>query len=167
MWLARARDFVGLREIAGPLHDTKILQFARDAHVGWIRDDETAWCATFVCAMLERSLITSPRSASARSFENWGIDIMDHGHGIPLGAIVVYDRPPNPAHGHVGFAVGIDADGNIHTLGGNQANSVSIAPFKPARHIATRWPSEYKQDLKLLRRIPFISTRKPVSTNEA
>lgn len=168
MWLARARDHVGLREIAGPMHEAKILQFFRDAHCSWVDDDETAWCAAFVCAMLERSLITSPRSLRARSFSEWGIDVKERGvGGIPLGAIVVYDRPPNPEQGHVGFAVGVNRDNYILTLGGNQSNSVSIAPLKAERLIAARWPREDKTERNWMRVIPFMTTNAPLSTNEA
>lgn len=173
MWLARARDQVGLREIAGAMHEPKILQFARDAHVAWIHDDETAWCATFACAMLERSLITSPRSARARSFEAWGRDMLVRDAGgirlgsIPLGAIVVFDRPPDPLQGHVGFATGVDPFGMIRVLAGNQRNSVSIMSFHVDRLQAVRWPSEDQTEHAWLPRIPFTSTTAAVSSNEA
>jgi uncharacterized protein (TIGR02594 family) len=167
-WLIKARDKIGLKEIAGPQHEAEILKLATDAGVPWIHDDETAWCSTFACAMLERSGIISPRSASARSFLHWGIDCMDLGDAqIPLGALVVFSRPPSAVQGHVGFALGITADGDIVTLGGNQSNSVSIAPIKGGRLIGARWPIEERADIRLLRRIPFVSTAKPVSTNEA
>jgi uncharacterized protein (TIGR02594 family) len=168
VWLARARDFVGLREIKGPQHNAEIVSWWRDSKLSGIQDDETPYCAAFVNAMLERSLITSTRKANARSYCSWGVDVNDRGHGnIPLGAIVVYARPPNPDHGHVGFAVGITREGHILTLGANQSDSVSIAPFKAARLIAARWPLEEKTERRLLRVLPFIQTGTPVSTNEA
>jgi uncharacterized protein (TIGR02594 family) len=169
IWLARARDFIGLQEIKGPQHNAEIVSWWRDSHLPWIRDDETAYCSAFVNAMLERSLITSPRAPNARSYTDWGMDVLDLGREqIPLGAIVVYSRPPDPKHGHVGFACGITAEGNILTLGANQSDSVSISPFKTERLIAARWPNEERvKDLKLLRRIPFVSTSTPVSTREA
>jgi uncharacterized protein (TIGR02594 family) len=167
-WLIRARDKIGLKEIAGPQHEAEILKLATDALVPYIHDDETAWCSTFACAMLERSGIISPRSPAARSFLHWGIDCMDLGDAqIPVGAIVVFSRPPSPIQGHVGFAVGITAEGNILTLGGNQSNSVSIAPIKGGRLIGARWPIEERADIKLLHRIPFVSSTKQLSTNEA
>lgn len=167
-WLARARDFIGLTEIKGALHEPKILQLWADAKMSYVHDDETAWCAAFAAAMLERTLIISPRKANARSFCGWGIDVMELGPGaMPLGAIVVYERPPNPDHGHVGFAVGIDAEGFIHTLGGNQSDRVCIARMRGDRLIAARWPQE-ENNRALLRRIPFVSSSsRPISTNEA
>lgn len=167
-WLVRARDAIGLKEIKGTQHEPEVLAMARDAHLGWIRDDETAWCAVFVCAMLERSRIVSPRNAAARSFQHWGTNMLDDGVvRIPLGAIVVFDRPPNPYQGHVGFAVGFTANSDIVTLGGNQNDSVSITTISHKRLIAARWPIEYAGDLRLLHTIPLISNTGALSTNEA
>jgi len=167
-WLARARDFVGLREIAGPMHEPKILQLWRDAHMDYVHDDETAWCAAFVGAMLERSLLNSSRKPNARSYQHWGIDVKELSLGeIPLGAIIVFDRPPNPEHGHVGFAVGLTPHGDVVTLGGNQSDSVSIAPKPANRLIAARWPAEERTNLGLLRPLPIISTTAPVSVKES
>lgn len=168
MWLVRARDQIGQREIKGPVHNGEILSWWRDSHLPWIQDDETAYCAAFVNAMLERTSIVTPRRANARSYSEWGVDVLELKPLLPLGCIVVYERQPNPAHGHVGFAVGVDAGGNILTLGANQRDSVSIAPFKPERLIAARWPSgEALADPKLYRRIPFVSGNSPVSTRES
>jgi uncharacterized protein (TIGR02594 family) len=168
-WLERARDFVGLTEIAGAMHEPKILQLWRDAKMPYVHDDETAWCAAFACAMLERSMISSPRMPNARSFTAWGLDVLESGAGmVPLGSIVVFSRPPNPAQGHVGFAVGFDPHANcVMTLGGNQGNRVSIAAVRADRLIAARWPTEDRTDLLLIRRVPAMSNSQPVSTNEA
>lgn len=166
-WLIRARDKIGLREIAGPQHNREILDMAQDAYCGWIKDDETAWCSIFACAMLERSDVVSPRNASARSFQSWGEDCGIEIPRIPLGAVVVYSRPPNPLQGHVGFAVGFRSDGAVMTLGGNQSNSVCIAAMDPNRLVAARWPREFAGDLRLLRTIPLVNASGALSTNEA
>lgn len=167
-WLTLARDLIGLREIKGPQHEPEILALARDAKLSWYRDDETAWCAVFVCGVLERTGINATRSAAARSFEHWGIDVLDNGvEKVPLGAIVVYSRPPNPAHGHVGFAVGRDQQGRILTIGGNQKDSVNISPFDPGRLIAARWPAEYADDLGIIRYLPVAQSADVSSTQEA
>jgi hypothetical protein len=41
--------------------------------------------------------------------------------------------------GHVGFVVGESA-AHLHILGGNQSNSVSIAPIAKRRLLGLRWP---------------------------
>jgi uncharacterized protein (TIGR02594 family) len=166
-WLTRARDKIGLKEIAGPQHNREILDMAQDAYCGWIKDDETAWCSIFACAMLERSDVVSPRNPAARSFQAWGNDCGLEIPRIPLGAIVVFSRPPNPAQGHVGFAVGFRKDGAVMTLAGNQKNSVCIEPVKGERLIAVRWPREFAGDLRLIRTIPLVDSTGALSTNEA
>lgn len=168
LWLAGARDLVGLAEIHGPAHEPEILRLARDAHIDWIRDDETAWCGVLVCGCLERAGIRSTRSAAARSFEHYGVDVLGPLAQIPLGAILVYSRPPDPAHGHVNFAVGYTRDGKIVGLGGNQGDRVSIAPFDTGRLIAARWPrGEALIDTALYQRIPLMNLSTPVSTRES
>jgi uncharacterized protein (TIGR02594 family) len=53
-----------------------------------------------------------------------------------LGAILVFKRTGG---GHVGFYAGEDAK-NYFVLGGNQRNSVSIAPVAKKQAISVRWP---------------------------
>lgn len=172
LWLRRARDLVGLKEISGPMHEPRVLQLWRDARMPYVHDDETAWCAAFVGAMLEVSMATSTRLPNARSYENWGLNVLsDTGRrditSIPLGAICVFDRPPNAWQGHVAFATGRTERGEIVCLGGNQKNSVSIAPFSDARLIAARWPIEERDNLQMRRPIPVVEKQGPVSANEA
>lgn len=169
IWLKKARGYIGIKEIKGPAHEQAILDMARDARLGWIRDDETAWCSIFVCAVIERCGMKSTRSAAARSWSGWGMDALNpyEPADIPRGAIVVYSRGDDTTKGHVGFAVGVNHNGHILTLGGNQADSVSIAPFHPGRIVSVRWPLIDNTDLKLLVRIPFVGTAEPLSTNEA
>lgn len=172
MWLQRARDQIGLREISGPLHEPKVLQLWRDAHMPYVHDDETAWCAAFVGAMLERSMITSTRLPNARSYEHWGLNCLtDTGKRdltrIPVGAICVFERPPNAWEGHVNFAVGCTATGDLVCIGGNQKNSVSIATFKEARLIAARWPIEERDSLRMFARLQTVDGDHLISVNEA
>lgn len=172
MWLSRARDLVGLREIAGAMHEPKVLQLWRDAKMPYVHDDEVAWCSAFVCAMLERSMVTSPRKPNARSFTDWGIDVLANGiEQIPVGAILVWSRPPSDWQGHVNFALSRDEDGAIRCVGGNQSNSVSIAKFKAVpggrQLLAARWPAEERDNLRLFSYLPLVSTPQPLSTNEA
>jgi uncharacterized protein (TIGR02594 family) len=167
-WLAEARKLLGLEEIHGPANAPEILELWSDAGLK-ITDDEVAWCAGFVGGCLKRGGVTPTRSAAARSYSNWGFDVWNLGDaGIPVGAIVVYKRDPNPAQGHVGFAVGRTAEGHIMTLGGNQGDKVSIRPFKPERLVAVRWPNEGKNDMAILyNHLPLMSSDGKLSDNES
>lgn len=161
-WLALARTFIGTTEIPGAQHNAKIVQWWIDIRAT-IRDDETAYCAAFVGAMLERVGVRSSRSAAARSYLKWGTLI----EPPAVGAIVIYSRPGCSWCGHVGFAVGRDKAGNIMTLGANQKNTVSIAPFAPARVLGYRYPTEYLSRLDHATALPLLASDGSLSTNEA
>jgi hypothetical protein len=59
---------------------------------------------------------------------------------MPIGAIVVFARPPIATQGHVGFYAGAQTAQSISVLGGNQGNAVRIAPYAKARLLGGRWP---------------------------
>lgn len=142
-WLKMASAYVGIAEIKGPQHNSTILTLLDAADgvpddgktVGNIRDDETAWCASFVSAILELTGIKSARSAWARSYLNWGIKLP----GPAQGAIAVLERGPNS--GHVAFVAGRTDAGGIVLLGGNQSDMVRLSAFDTQRVIGYRWPS--------------------------
>lgn len=128
-WLVEARKHLGLKEVKGPQHAQEILQFWKDIKRGGIKDDETAWCAAFVGAMLERVGIRSSRFESAKSYMTWG-QSMAHPE---VGCLVVFPH-------HVAFVVGKDERGNILALGGNQSDEVNIRAFSTSRIAVFRWP---------------------------
>jgi uncharacterized protein (TIGR02594 family) len=167
-WLIEARNLIGLREIKGVTHEPKILALWGDAHLGHITDDETAWCAAFVGGTLERAGVRSTRAPNARSYTSWGRDVKQGGIlSVPLGSILVLDRPPHAWMGHVTYAVGYNEQGKVLCLGGNQKDSVSIVPFETGRVIAARLPAEVDGDLRMLRTIPLLKISGPTSVNEA
>ncbi len=164
-WLIEARKLIGLKEIKGSAHEPEILALWEDAGLPFT-DDETAWCAGFVGGCLKRGGEKPSGSAAARSYSKWGFDVLKQGvKQIPFGAVVVYSRDPNPAQGHVGFAVGRTPEGNILTLGGNQKDMVSIAPFAAARLVAARWPVE--GDLRILQTLPEAGSAEQLSNDES
>ena len=57
------------------------------------------------------------------------------------GAVVVFSRGSG---GHVGFVEGRSGDGRyVYTLGGNQANRVSVVKMSTSRVLGYRWPEGY------------------------
>lgn len=134
-WLCEAYRHIGTREVPGPQHEFKILQWWKAIKRGGIKDDETPWCAAFVGGCLEEAGITSTRFESARSYEAWGHPLAEPA----VGCIVVFSRVGG---GHVGFVVGQDATGNLLVLGGNQGNAVNVRAFPRSRATAYRWPSQ-------------------------
>lgn len=135
-WLAHAWSLLGEREITGAGDNARILALYRDAGHPEIRHDETAWCAAFAGACLERARIRSTRSLMARSYLAWGQPIGE----ARLGAVTVLSRGEDRALGHVGFLVGA-TDASVVLLGGNQGDAVSVAAFPRARLLGFRWPA--------------------------
>jgi uncharacterized protein (TIGR02594 family) len=135
-WLARARRYIGQREIPGSKHNPLILRMWERIKAKF-RDDETPWCAAFVGSILELCDIQSSRSAAARSYQAWGVKI---DRPIP-GAIVVFWRgSPNSYSGHVGFVTGTTREGHLVVLGGNQGDQVCEKAFTRDRVVSYRWP---------------------------
>lgn len=133
-WVKEARKHIGLAEIKGPQHNPEIVQMWKDIKRGGIKDDETPWCSAFVGSMLERVGIKSSRFESARSYLEWGVKL---DKPVP-GCIVVFTRQGG---GHVGFAVGKTASGDLLILGGNQSDAVNIKAFPVSRVSGYRWPA--------------------------
>ena len=132
-WITEAKRHIGTREIPGARHEPKILQWWKAIKRGGIKTDEVPWCAAFVGGCLEAVGIVSSRFESARSYMTWGKAIP-----APLpGCVVVFSRSGG---GHVAFVIGTDKSGNLVCIGGNQGNSVTIAPFSKSRVVGYRWP---------------------------
>lgn len=135
-WLKLARAEIGVKEVVGPQHNPTVLGYFRDAGFPEIDNDETAWCAGFANAMLERSGYAGSKSLAARSFLTWGKEITKP---YP-GCIAVFSRgDPRSWEGHIGFFVSQDGD-KVNVLGGNQSNQVSIAPQSKGRLLGYREP---------------------------
>lgn len=136
-WMAMAWAEFGQSEVSGASANPRILEYFQNVGHSAITDDETAWCAAFVGACLERAGFASTRSLMARSYLEWGEPISEP----PAGSIAVLSRGANPSLGHVGFLVGM-TDAAIYLLGGNQANAVSVARFDRVRLLGVRAPTE-------------------------
>lgn len=136
-WLAWARAEIGIREQVGPKHSPRVLEYWELGQVPLdVNDDETPWCAAFVCAALESQRIRSPRTPRARGFVS-GPTLTPC--DARLGAIVVLSSDRGAASGHVGFLTGISLGGLV-LLGGNQGNRVCEAPFSGSKLVSICWP---------------------------
>lgn len=133
-WMAEDWRELGQTELPGAAHNPRIVaMFDELGHAD--RGDQTAWCAAFVGACLERAGVTSTRSLRARSYLDWGAPT----DAPEIGAIVVLSRSNDPALGHVGFLVGMTTT-HVLVLGGNQSNAVTVAPFDRGSVLGFRRP---------------------------
>jgi uncharacterized protein (TIGR02594 family) len=132
-WYGKALEDLNVAEIPGTQNHPRIIQ-AHAITKGKAQDDETAWCAAILCLWLEESGFTSPRSAWARDFLNWGEECSPD----KLGAILVFARGSG---GHATVNAGKMKD--FHWgLGGNQGNKVCFEKFLTANLLGARWPKQ-------------------------
>ena len=92
------------------------------------------WCARFMNMVLQREGYRGTGSDMARSFASYGQRIS----GPQVGAIAVMGRRGG---GHVGIISGIDAQGNLIMISGNNRNRVREAPVSRSRIYAYVMPT--------------------------
>ncbi|MBA8881743.1 TIGR02594 family protein [Phyllobacterium myrsinacearum] len=161
-WIDIAARYIGEREIKGPKHNSKILEWWEKMKAPY-RDDETAWCGAFVGGVLvEAGLPAYPKGAGARNWLEYGTPLSQPA----VGCIVVFWRGSKSGwSGHVGFVVGKDQAGNLMVLGGNQGDMVSIKPFGKDRILGYRWPSIAPVASRYV--LPVLRSDGRLSTDEA
>ena len=140
-WMDLAWAELGVAETSGAAATPAIRDYFRDAGHADVTSDETAWCAAFMGAILQRAGIKPTGSLLARSYASFGAP----SHLRP-GAIVVLSRTADPTFGHVGFCVAHD-DKTVTLIGGNQSNRVTAQQFERARVVAVRWPEVIDADV--------------------
>lgn len=133
-WVNIARSQLGLKEVPGPKHNPKILEYWAAAKASWFADDETPWCGGFMAYCMVKSGIAPPKDAwRAISWAGWGKSCMPQ-----FGAVGVKKRVGG---NHVFLIVGITPDRKYYKcLGGNQDNMVSIIDIACGEVTALRWP---------------------------
>lgn len=129
-----AKEEIGTWEWAEG-HNPKVLAYFKDAGHSEIKDDETAWCAAFVGAMLRRSGYKSTGSLLARSYLKWGEEVKEGDY--QAGDIAIFKRGNSSWQGHVGFISAVMGD-NLMILGGNQSNQVNEKPYPKSKLLGVR-----------------------------
>lgn len=139
-WFEEAKRNLGLREVAGAKHNASILKWLEFLKAPF-RNDEEAWCGTFVGWCIASMLPAEPLLQNPWGSINWlkfGREI----HRPAIGAVLVFWRgSPGGWQGHVGFYAGERPDAYL-VLGGNQSNAVTetwIAKSR-LRKGGIRWP---------------------------
>lgn len=130
----RALADYGTQEIAGTQNNNKIVDYFKKAGFSWVTDDETAWCAAFLNAILVEYQLPNTGKLNAKSFLELGIETQEP----EIGDIVVLWRiSKSSPFGHAGFFIAKD-NNNVYILGGNQNNEVDISKFPLSRVLGFR-----------------------------
>lgn len=140
-----AAENIGLWEWKGGDHNPKIVQWFADVGHSWVVDDETAWCAAFVGAMLKKAGLPHTGKLNARSY-------MEYGDHVELdeaqkGDICIFWRSsPDSWKGHVAFFHEYKGS-QVEVLGGNQKDQVNISAYRRDRLLAVRRPKQQRTSI--------------------
>lgn len=157
-WLTRARLDIGARETLGANDSPRIRQVLKRFSWQWLTGQP--WCGSILADwMLDSEIQPAKNAFRARAWLDWGTEL----YAPAVGCVVVFERSGG---GHVGLVVGRDERGRLLVLGGNQGDTVSIAPFDMARAIGYRWPSEALASHSAVA-LPILASAGASSKNEA
>lgn len=117
--LAIARGEHGTNEIRGGRDNPRVVEYHQTTTLR-ARDDETAWCSSFVNWTMEQAGIRGTDSAAARSWLNWGQAVPIDAASVRPGDVIVFPRGNNPAQGHVAIVSEVLDNGRVSVIGGNQ-----------------------------------------------
>jgi len=146
-WVQIAIKEIGVKEIKGPKHNPRVIEYMNATKWGkWVHDDETPWCAGFIgWVMVEAGYgdFIPDYSLGAKSWLNFGVSA-----GKPVfGAIAVKSRKGG---GHVGIVVGENKKrGTLYILGGNQSDAVCVKEYPRNVWIDFRVPLGYRATREL------------------
>jgi uncharacterized protein (TIGR02594 family) len=138
-----ASRFIGVKEIPGSRSNPMVLAMLRlDAE--WPAGDEVPWCSAFTNYVAWLLRLPRSKALNARSWLNVGrpVTLEEARCGFD---VVILSRGPTPqpgpeviaAPGHVGFFGGFAGE-VVMLLGGNQGDTVGVAPFPVARVLGLR-----------------------------
>jgi len=130
-----ASQYIGLQEIKGEEDNPIIVQMFKDIGHGWVKDDETSWCACFINWVAFQVGCQMSGKLDARSFLNTGTNT---NYPKPGDIVVLWRESRNSWKGHVTIFVGFTKAGNIMCLGGNQKNEVNITEYTSNRLLGFR-----------------------------
>jgi uncharacterized protein (TIGR02594 family) len=138
-----AQRFVGIEEVPGATSNPQVLAMLR-LDAAWPEGDHVPWCSAFTNYIAWLLRLPRSKSLRARSWLNVG-EVVQLEDATPGFDVVIFKRgsgqQPGPevvnAPGHVGFYAGVDGR-NILVLGGNQSDTVGIAPYPKAKLLGVR-----------------------------
>lgn len=137
IWMDIAIKELGVTEIKGSKHNPRVIEY--HATTGKFKNDETPWCSSFVNWCITQANLKGTNSAAAFSWRKYGKKLSKPAFGAI--AIMTYS--------HVGFVAGINSDGRIVLLGGNQGDAVNLSPNQTTQVEAYVYPNDFEPNYDL------------------
>lgn len=145
IWLVHAEKDAGTKEKRGG-ENPRILEYF--THTTYhAKEDEVPWCSAAVCCWLEEVMYPSTKSAAAKSWLDYGVELKEPREGCICVIQQRYtgkDKATGSSSGyHVALWLDQDAD-HVTLFGGNQSDSVKVSSFNlnSYRVCGYRWPLE-------------------------
>lgn len=134
---------LGQKEISGPTHNERILEYQEMTGLNF-GNDEVAWCSIFANWVALQANLPMSNKPNARSW----LDVGHKTNWPQPGDIVVFWRENiNSWKGHVGFFLGYTkSNKSIYCLGGNQNDEVNIQTYPLDKIIEFRSLTDNQQD---------------------
>jgi len=141
-WLVIAYSYQGQREIKGPQTAPFIAHWLQKLGA-WYKDDESAWCGTFIAGTLEEC---NEKYGTRLTWPKFWMRALAYspGYGIELkpseyrpGAICTKRRVGG---GHVFYYVG-ENESHIYGIAGNTSDSVKEAWYPKDELVGVVWPA--------------------------
>ena len=117
-------------------NNPEVLKYFKETGFGYIKTDETSWCAAFVNYCVKQNGYEYPHSLTAKSWLGQGKKVTNP----KTGDIIIFWREKKSSwKGHVAFFVEADKEnGLIYCYGGNQDGKVCIKAYPEERVLAYR-----------------------------
>lgn len=138
-----AQSLVGLTEVPGPGSNPKILGIIQEWMPGHGDDSTLSWCGAFVAHVMNKfGYRVAEQPLVARSWMHVYPRVDEIADTRPGDIVVLWRESPDSWKGHVGFFDHYDAaNRDVHLLGGNQSNSVSVQAFDGNRVLGVYRPT--------------------------
>ena len=136
-WVKVAYEECGIKVLAAGQSNPRITQYHQGTNIAGY-NDKAAWCSSFINWVFNQVGISGTRSALARSWLDWGVELES-----PIrGCVVVLEREdPDCWKGHVGFYLRTQGQ-RVYLLGGNQLGEVREHHYDLSTVLAYRWPDD-------------------------
>lgn len=140
-WIEVAKRYIGMHEVRD---NAELVEFMSSDGRYLGDPSKLPWCGDFIQTCLATALPEEPLPGQLGVNPYWALNWRLLGQPCEPRAGCVASISRNGG-GHVGFIVGEDS-ARYYVLGGNQSDTVSIAPINKSRFepASFRWPSTYE-----------------------